>query len=147
MSRSTLNLFAAGGTRDADMTEAEFRKLLFSQARDRPGLIVHTGWDLHYHTYRSFKSPTGFPDDVLVRPRDRRVVFVETKTEKGKPSDDQRVWLAKLAAAGAETYLWRPSDLSCGEIPKVLAHRGRPPAPCECGRVFVHRRDCIRQPA
>lgn len=78
-----------------------------------------TGW-LVYHTYRSKRSPSGFPDLVLCRPHDR-VVFAELKGEKTRVTRDQRTWLDALEAAGAEVYLWRPDDW--GEITSVLGRR------------------------
>lgn len=87
----------------------------------RTGLASTLGWRLRYHTLRSKGSTSGFPDRVLVR---ERVIFAELKTETGKPTDSQQQWLTGLAAAGAEVYLWRPSDLE--EIGKVLAQRGDP---------------------
>ena len=68
-----------------------------------------------YHTYRSTRSPAGFPDLVLVRPAGRgrsgRVIFAELKAQRRTVTLAQRTWLATLAEAGAEAYLWRPSDL------------------------------------
>ena len=61
-----------------------------------------------YHTYDSRKSEPGFPDLVLVR---KRVIFAELKTKAGKVSDAQQGWLTALLKAGAEAYIWKPSDL------------------------------------
>lgn len=72
------------------------------------------GWR-RYHTFRSERSPAGFPDEVLARDR---VVFIELKTSKGKPSPFQTEWLDALARAGAETYLARPSDLD--DLARIL---------------------------
>jgi hypothetical protein len=59
-----------------------------------------------YHAHDSRRSPAGFPDLVLVRPRGRglsaRVIFAELKA--------QHVWLTTLIDADAEVYVWRPSD-------------------------------------
>lgn len=83
-----------------------------------------------YHTHRSQHSPAGFPDLCLVRRG--RLVFAELKTELGKTSPDQDVWLASLAAVAAETwdtdpleavvrvYVWRPADLLDGAIERIL---------------------------
>lgn len=57
----------------------------------------------------------GFPDLVLVRDR---VIFAELKTEDGKPTPEQRAWLAACAKAGAEAYVWRPSMLD--EVAETL---------------------------
>lgn len=99
----------------ADLTEKEWEAQLFNSQK---GLAPALGWKLIYHTLRSKGSRSGFPDRVLVRDR---VVYAEMKTEKGPTSDTQREWLTGLAAAGAETYLWRPSDLD--EIATVLNRR------------------------
>ena len=62
----------------------------------------------YYHTHRSEKSPSGFPDLVLVG---RRVVYLELKREKTQPTPAQRDWLTALERAGAEVYLARPRHL------------------------------------
>lgn len=51
----------------------------------------------------------GFPDLVLAHPS-KGVIFAELKTQIGRVSVSQRIWLNTLEAAGAETYIWRPSD-------------------------------------
>ncbi len=101
-----------------DPLEKEFDYQLFNSKK---GLAPMLGWRLCYHTLRSKGSQSGFPDRVLVR---ERVIFAELKREKGVPTPAQIEWLNGLAAAGAEVYLWRPSDLD--EIAKILSHRGRP---------------------
>ncbi len=52
----------------------------------------------------------GFPDLVLVR--GPRLVAAELKRETEHPTPDQVAWLTALREAGAETYVWRPSDLT-----------------------------------
>ncbi len=101
-----------------DPLEKEWDHLLFNSKK---GLAPMLGWRLCYHTLRSKGSQSGFPDRVLVR---ERVIFAELKREKGVPTPAQIDWLNGLAAAGAEVYLWRPSDLD--EIAKILAARERP---------------------
>ena len=76
------------------------------------------GW-LVYHTFNSRKSAPGFPDLVLVRVG--RCIFAELKTDKSKPTKDQRKWLAELNETPCETYLWRPKDLR--EITEILARK------------------------
>lgn len=65
----------------------------------------------------------GFPDLVLVRPP--RLIFVELKTEKGKPTDNQQLWIDLLKQcffsgieSPVEVYVWRPS--SWNNITKIL---------------------------
>lgn len=99
----------------AALTEKEWDTQLFSG----PGSLAATlGWTLRYHVLRSKGSQPGFPDRVLVRDR---IMYVETKTEKGKPSEEQVGWLDALARAGGEVYLWRPRDLD--EAARVLSGR------------------------
>ena len=80
-------------------------------------LAATFGWR-HYHTYRSRKSPSGFPDLVLVRDR---VIFAELKSDVGKPTKDQQAWFDALQLAGAEAYLWRPDDLQ--QVAETFARR------------------------
>jgi hypothetical protein len=98
-----------------DITEKEWDAQLFSKQK---GLATMLGWELCYHTLRSKGSAPGFPDRVLVRDR---VVFVELKREGQKVRYTQRQWMNGLAAAGAEVYLWFPSDLD--EVANVLGKR------------------------
>ena len=92
-----------------------------TRERDWQRIVVATarqlGWRT-YHTHDSRRSDPGFPDLVMVR---ERVVFAELKTATGKVSEDQLAWLGKLEAAGAEVYLWRPSDEH--EVLSVLKRR------------------------
>lgn len=77
-----------------------------------------TGW-MAYHTRDSRRSDIGFPDLVMVRKN--RVLFVELKSEKGKPTAAQIEWLhALMLTRRAETYLWRPSQWLDGTIEGML---------------------------
>ena len=95
-----------------DISEKEWAAQVYDLART-------FNWR-RYHTYRSERSPAGFPDEVLVRDR---VIFVELKRESGKVSLAQAEWILALRAAGAEAYVWRPSDLD--EVGRVLTSRER----------------------
>jgi hypothetical protein len=84
------------------------------------------GW-LVYHTRDSRRSDAGFPDLVLLRPP--RVIFAELKTERGRVTHDQALWLAKFEdlrrtrgapGVSCEVYVWRPSAWLRGEIEGVL---------------------------
>ena len=74
------------------------------------------GWDCHH------ASPTqtakgrwltsgavGFPDLVLCH-KIKGLIFAELKSAKGKPTDSQLDWMARIGPY-AECYLWRPEDL------------------------------------
>lgn len=90
----------AAAIRIDELTEKEWSAQVASLARA-------LGWR-RYHTYRSERSSSGFPDEVLVRDR---VVYLELKTERGKLSATQRDWLNALINAGVEAYIARPRDL------------------------------------
>jgi len=67
----------------------------------------------YYHTWRSFHSPSGFPDVCMVRLEpEPRLIFAELKSETGQPTASQWLWLYILQQVGkpVECYLWRPSD-------------------------------------
>lgn len=72
------------------------------------------GWKT-YHTKDSRKSKAGYPDETCWRDR---VIFAELKDEDGKASAAQLTTIEELVAAGAEVYLWRPSDWP--EIEEIL---------------------------
>lgn len=91
------------------MTEAEFESTIYQLAK-------LYGWK-RYHTHRSDRSESGFPDDCLVR--GKRIIFAELKKEKGRLSANQYDWLVALEATGlVEVALWRPSMLD--EIVAIL---------------------------
>lgn len=64
----------------------------------------------------------GFPDLVLTN--GRRLLFVELKSERGKPSPEQEIWLTVLRVTGVtglvETYIWRPAQWYSGAIEEAL---------------------------
>lgn len=92
-------------------------------------LAEHLGWMwCHFRparTEQGWRTPVagpggrGFPDLVMWR---ERVIYAELKTERGKVAGSQRMVLLGLRAAGAEVYLWRPSDWD--EVVAVLTRRG-----------------------
>lgn len=57
-----------------------------------------------------------WPDLYMVR--GRRAVAAELKVGTNQPTAEQLEWLAALAEAGAETFVWWPRDW--GEIIEVL---------------------------
>lgn len=90
---------------------------------------------LYYHTWRSDRSPAGFPDCVIVT-RDGRLIFAELKRQNADPTPAQQEWLDGLRAVGRnvatfavasgvwesliEVVVWRPSDWLDGTIERVL---------------------------
>ena len=59
----------------------------------------------------------GFPDLVLVKPG--KCIVAELKSDEGRVSEEQRVWLRAFEAAGVPAYTWRPRDWS--EVVEVLS--------------------------
>ena len=85
------------------VTERDLRE----QVRDICKLF---GWKMQF-TLWSIHSPKGFPDLFLANAEQRRIIFAELKSEKGKLTPEQEEWLEILKACGQETYLWRPADI------------------------------------
>jgi len=56
------------------------------------------------------RTDKGFPDLMLVHPKSGRTLWAELKSEKGKVSANQKVWLNALALQNEEVYLWYPHD-------------------------------------
>ncbi len=79
------------------------------------------GW-LVYHTYDSRRSAAGYPDLTLVR---ERTIFAELKTARGILHPEQEIWREALEHAGAEYYLWRPTDWQ--QIQEILQNRSTTP--------------------
>jgi VRR-NUC domain len=94
------------------MTESELDEHIRRIVADLPSVK-------RYHTFDSRKSPSGFPDLVLVGPRG--VLFRELKRQAKKPTPAQAEWLAALCRAGADAAVWRPSDLLSERIGRELA--------------------------
>jgi hypothetical protein len=108
----------------ADMSEAELLRnvidlaelLKWRCAHFRPGMNRRGVWS----TAMSGSQAAGFPDLVLTRDR---LVMVECKSQAGRTTPDQLDWLAALANAGVEQYVWRPADWLDGSIEAVLRRK------------------------
>ena len=95
------------------MTEAEYQSRIVDSAR----LL---GWRIHHcrplaRAGGSFHTPitghAGFPDLVLVRQRDGRLLLLEVKSEDGRLTNEQREWMrAWQQVPCAEVYVARPSN-------------------------------------
>jgi hypothetical protein len=68
-----------------------------------------------YYATPAAADGVGWVDLVLVRDR---IVYAELKSERGRLASEQVDWQARLRAAGAEWYCWRPRDW--GAIVEVL---------------------------
>jgi hypothetical protein len=128
----------------ADVTASEAERVIFSTWREDELLnyVLATartvGWKV-YHTRYSIKSASGFPDVVAVSRTRRRVLYAELKREGLFPTESrfapsghwvvgQREWLKDLADAGAEVYLWWPSDTR--DIATILTEGATPAMAC-----------------
>lgn len=99
------------------MSEATLQRNILSLA------TVSLDW-LAYHTHDSRRSQPGFPDLVLVSNTQKRLIFAELKTERGRQSIEQKQWERHLREAGhGEYYLWRPTHWLSGEIGSILQRR------------------------
>lgn len=91
-------------------------------------LATLLGWHAaHFRparTARGWRTPVqgslgaGFPDLVLVRVRDQRLVLCELKSDTGKLSPRQVEVHDILRAAGRDVRVWRPNQWD--EIAEVL---------------------------
>ena len=66
------------------------------------------GWTV-WRTWDSRHSPAGEPDLRMAHPVQKRQVWAELKTDKGKVTEPQQTALDVLRESGAEAYLWRPA--------------------------------------
>jgi hypothetical protein len=69
---------------------------------------------LHYHTHDSQRSEGGFPDSVIVG---NYVMFRELKSDSksASVSQEQRKWIERLEAAGADVGVWWPAHWESGQ--------------------------------
>ncbi len=95
------------------MSEQEWQRTITELAT-----TLNWAW---YHTHDSRRSPAGFPDLVLTR---ERVIFAELKRQRGRLTYEQHRWRCQLIEAGAEHYVWRPSDYP--QVEQILRQRGEP---------------------
>jgi hypothetical protein len=104
------------------MSEAELQECVIATAHLFGWRVAHFRAAQTKHGWRTpvAADGKGFPDCVLVRDR---VIFAELKAERGRTSPEQLDWLAALANANAEQYVWRPSDWASGEIEAALRRR------------------------
>lgn len=94
------------------MTEAEFQSVVMGVARMYKWVV--------YHVYDSRRtSAKGCPDLIMLHEGQRRLVFAELKTQRGKLTPEQEWWIRVLSTCGIEAVVWRPSDLP--DIPKFLS--------------------------
>lgn len=110
------------------MTEKQLQQSIVQAARTY-------GWRDAW-TWKSFHSPKGWPDLVLAK--GLRLLIVELKSEKGKVTPEQQVWLdwwrafaiaTAKAVGGAILYEYVSSDGredTSDAMPKIEVHVWRP---------------------
>jgi len=96
----------------ADISEDQFQAWVIERA-------TAAGWVLQFHVRRAKvkgrwvtnTSSAGVPDLWLLRPSTGQLVVLELKAWDGKPSDEQKRWVAGLQkVAGVEAYIVSPRD-------------------------------------
>lgn len=102
------------------ITEANFQRTVIE--------LAQLGrWRIHHQrparTKRGWRTAiqghAGFPDLVLVRPPD--CLFVELKSDTGKPSPDQIAWARVIERCGLHILVWRPRDME--RVKRILLGR------------------------
>lgn len=91
-----------------ERTERDWQNFVIARALNNGWTYYHAPDNKPDRNGRIQNIVKGFPDLVLVK--DGRLVFAELKKELGRVTPEQTEWLAQLAATGAETYIWRPSQ-------------------------------------
>lgn len=95
-----------------EMTEAQFQAWIIVQAKA-------AGWVLQFHVLRgqvkgqwlTNTSTRGVPDLWLLRPSTQQLVVLEVKSHRGRPTPEQRQWIAALQLVpGVEAYVVSPMD-------------------------------------
>ena len=94
---------------DRATSEADFQRLVTETAEllGWNWMHVRSTTDTNGRT-RTPTSCVGWPDLVLWKPG--RFLAVELKSERGRPSVDQKHVLESLRAAGIDVGIWRPSS-------------------------------------
>ena len=112
----------ARSTLDLAMSEKDFLNLVMEYAEVRGWMVYHQFEQRQY----ARRKGQGFPDLVMVRATDGRLIFAELKSEKGRLSVHQKLWFDALCEGCSienyyrayEVHVWRPSDWP--EIEEVL---------------------------
>lgn len=93
-------------------------------------LATFAGYRCHHvrpaWSRKGYRTPlqghAGFPDLCLCG--HKRLILVELKSDDGKVSPEQWLWIDALTLAGVEAYIWRPEDWEDGTIAKALGCGG-----------------------
>ena len=96
----------------ARVTEADFQRWVVDVAQifgwlchhSRPARKADGSWST------PITGTKGFVDLVLCHPRRGVLILAELKTDRGRLTLEQGVWLEALNEAGAHAVVWRPRD-------------------------------------
>ena len=107
------------------MKESYFQSQVIMLAKLHGWLVMHTrAVEIRPGVWKTpLTGHPGYPDLTLVH-QSRGVIFAELKSDIGRLSTGQKVWLDTLDLAGVENHVWRPKDLDA--ISKRLANRPPP---------------------
>lgn len=94
------------------MSESALQSAVTDLAR-RLGWLVYSIPDSRRATAK------GYPDLTLVHSKTGRVLFREMKTDSGRITPEQHLWLRLLSLQG-DAGVWRTQDLLSGSIKSVL---------------------------
>ncbi len=116
--------------RAAAMTEADLQSSIIELAQWLGYLIMHTrpAQKADGKWITPIQGDKGFPDLVLAHPRTHHgTIFIELKSEKGKATPEQLIWLIALGGADMDgpAYLFRPSHWIDGTIERTLKEGAR----------------------
>jgi len=102
------------------MTETQFQTAIIELARLLGYRVAHFRPAKTSHGWRTpvAADGAGGPDLTLAKPG--RLIFCELKAARGQLRDDQKAWLAVLAAAGAEVHVWQEGSTSLQDIAATL---------------------------
>jgi len=96
--------------------EADLDKSVLEVAHLFGYLAVHSrpAWSKEGKCSTPLMGDSGAPDWLLARKRDHRIVFIETKSSKGKFSKEQKAWQKAIGDMedfeGGEYYVVRPQN-------------------------------------
>lgn len=109
------------------MTEEQLLDAVIERAHQFGWLVHHSRAAMNARGRYStpIQGDKGLPDLVMVHPVQCRTIFAELKTETGKVTGEQLIWLMALAGSGVEAYTWRPTHWHSGQIDAVLRGDGR----------------------
>lgn len=91
------------------VSEREFTDQVVALARLCGWLVIHFRPARSEQGWRTpLQGHPGFPDLVMVRGGE--LIFAELKSATGRLTAEQRRWIEALDGAGANSFVWKPSD-------------------------------------